>query len=116
MDGRDHSHGELIAFRHSVVKALADEPVMNMTVDAASNWVLERTPTHFQVSTFVYDALYLCLTAIPKRMIAANYSYGIERDEAKLRANNLDNRKWTNPLEVQCVSAPPGSIAVLSYF
>ena len=36
-------------------------------------------------------------------MIATNYSYGIERDEEMLKKNNLDHRKWTNPLEVQCV-------------
>ena len=38
-------------------------------------------------------------------MIASNYSYGIERDETQLRKNNLDQRKWTNPLEVQCVAS-----------
>lgn len=32
-----------------------------------------------------------------------NYSFGIERDEEALKRNNLDHRKWTNPLEVQCV-------------
>lgn len=30
-----------------------------------------------------------------------NYSYGIERDEAILKENDLDPRKWTNPLEVR---------------
>lgn len=37
-------------------------------------------------------------------MIAGNYSFGIERDVEKLKANNLDFRKWSNPLEIQCVS------------
>ena len=36
-------------------------------------------------------------------MLASNYSFGIERDEEKLKANNLDFTKWTNPLEVQYV-------------
>ena len=58
---------------------------MNMTADTTSTWLLAHTPTHFQ------------------KMIATNYSYGIERDEEKLKANNLDHRKWTNPLEVQYV-------------
>ena len=34
-------------------------------------------------------------------MLESNYSHGIERDVEKLKANNLDFRKWTNPLEVQ---------------
>ena len=36
-------------------------------------------------------------------MIATNYSFGIERDEEKLKENDLDHRKWSNPLEIQCV-------------
>ena len=40
-------------------------------------------------------------------MIASNYSFGIERDVEKLKANNLDFRKWSNPLEIQCVSRVP---------
>lgn len=36
-------------------------------------------------------------------MIANNYSYGIERDEEKLKDNNVDFTKWTNPLEIQYV-------------
>ena len=36
-------------------------------------------------------------------MMENNYSFGIERDVEQLKANNLDFRKWTNPLEVQCV-------------
>ena len=39
-------------------------------------------------------------------MIASNYSFGIERDVEKLKANNLDFRKWSNPLEVQLPRAP----------
>jgi phospholipid:diacylglycerol acyltransferase len=34
-------------------------------------------------------------------MIESNYSYGFESDEAVLKENNGDHRKWTNPLEVQ---------------
>jgi phospholipid:diacylglycerol acyltransferase len=36
-------------------------------------------------------------------MIATNYSFGFERDEEVLKKNDLDHRKWTNPLEVRCV-------------
>lgn len=39
-------------------------------------------------------------------MIETNFSFGIERDEAVLKANNADHRKWSNPLEVQLPFAP----------
>jgi phospholipid:diacylglycerol acyltransferase len=34
------------------------------------------------------------------------FSFGIERDEAVLKANNADHIKWSNPLEVQLPRAP----------
>lgn len=49
LDGKDHSHGELIAFRESVVKALENEHLSNLTAHTTSTWVLERTPSYFQV-------------------------------------------------------------------
>lgn len=36
-------------------------------------------------------------------MMEGNYSFGIERDVEKLKANNVDPTKWSNPLEVQSV-------------
>jgi phospholipid:diacylglycerol acyltransferase len=36
-------------------------------------------------------------------MIWTNYSFGIERNENVLKKNARDPRKWSNPLEVQCV-------------
>lgn len=38
-----------------------------------------------------------------QKMIATNYSYGIERDEEALKRNDLDHTKWTNPLEIRYV-------------
>jgi hypothetical protein len=49
LDERHHSHGELIAFRDTVVKSLGGEHLRNMTADSAGTWILEHTPTHFQV-------------------------------------------------------------------
>ncbi|EKM53495.1 uncharacterized protein PHACADRAFT_197922 [Phanerochaete carnosa HHB-10118-sp] len=92
IDERDHTHGELIAFRDSVIQAYGEGMLTNMTADSASSWILEHTPAQFQ------------------KMIATNYSYGIERDEEKLKANNLDYRTWTNPLEVQLPNAPTTKI------
>ncbi|KIP11356.1 hypothetical protein PHLGIDRAFT_21774 [Phlebiopsis gigantea 11061_1 CR5-6] len=91
VDNRNQTHGELIAFRETVVKALG-EHINNMTADTASNWILEHTPEHFQ------------------KMIATNYSYGIERDEESLKQNALDHTKWSNPLEVQLPNAPTTKI------
>ena len=63
-----------------------------MTASEASTWILERTPLSFQ------------------KMIATNYSWGIERVEDVLRENAKDHRKWTNPLEVQLPNAPTTKI------
>lgn len=41
-----------------------------------------------------------------QKMIATNFSFGIERDEEVLKANNADHTKWSNPLEVQLPHAP----------
>lgn len=37
-------------------------------------------------------------------MMETNYSFGIERDDEVLRKNDLDHRKWTNPLEIRYLS------------
>ncbi|KAJ6593573.1 phospholipid:diacylglycerol acyltransferase [Mycena capillaripes] len=88
-----HSHGELIAFRMpqpspSGSDAGVEAATRNMTADAAGSWILEHTPSSFQ------------------KMIATNFSFGIERDEKVLKANNADHTKWSNPLEVQLPHAP----------
>ncbi|KAH9895210.1 phospholipid:diacylglycerol acyltransferase [Cubamyces lactineus] len=84
-----HSHGALIAFRQNSPALESNENgLFNMTSNQAGTWILERTPESFQ------------------KMLASNYSFGIERDEEKLKANNLDFTKWTNPLEIQLPNAP----------
>ncbi|KAH7926940.1 Lecithin:cholesterol acyltransferase [Leucogyrophana mollusca] len=88
-----HTHGELIAFRKlqnlDPLSARGfDEVSKNMTADEAGTWILERTPSSFQ------------------KMIGTNYSFGIERDEAALKRNDLDHRKWSNPLETRLPNAP----------
>ena len=47
----------------------------------------------------------LVLTNLKKwqKMMATNYSFGIERDEEALKRNNFDHTKWSNPLEHRCV-------------
>ncbi|KAI9465682.1 phospholipid:diacylglycerol acyltransferase [Lactarius psammicola] len=60
----------------------------NLTADEAGPWILRHTPWTF------------------RRMIATNYSYGIERDEEALKRNDLDHTKWSNPLESRLPKAP----------
>lgn len=44
------SHGELILFRESAAAAEgAGSRLSNLTADEASTWILEHTPTQFQV-------------------------------------------------------------------
>jgi len=88
-DDADHSHGHFVAFRdlEASTKELHERTnpgVANLTAGDLTNWILESTPVSYQ------------------KMVASNYSFGLERDEKQLRANNHDFRKWTNPLEIQC--------------
>ncbi|EIW62959.1 LACT-domain-containing protein [Trametes versicolor FP-101664 SS1] len=88
LDNTTHSHGALISFRNNSVGIDGEDGLFNMTSTEAGTWILERTPTTFQ------------------KMLASNYSFGLERDVEKLKANNLDFTKWTNPLEIQLPYAP----------
>ncbi|KAG7449626.1 LACT-domain-containing protein [Guyanagaster necrorhizus] len=83
-----HSHGELIAFRESRMMSAGSDSVANMTSEQAGTWILQHTPATFQ------------------KMMATNYSVGIERDEANLKRNDGDHTKWSNPLEVRLPNAP----------
>lgn len=83
------------------MRAEGNSDLQNMTAESAGNWILERTPSHFQVGSESRASHARKSDNNFKKMIASNYSYGIERDEEKLKENNLDHRKWTNPLEIQ---------------
>ncbi|CDO75696.1 hypothetical protein BN946_scf184585.g9 [Trametes cinnabarina] len=83
LDNSTHSHGALISFRANSPATEGADGLFNMTSNQAGTWILERTPVSFQ------------------KMLETNYSFGIERDVEKLKANNLDFKKWTNPLEIQ---------------
>src|ERR1700676_4753592 len=45
-----------------------------------------------------------------QKMMATNYSFGIERNEEALKRNDFDHRKWTNPLEHRYASHIYGQI------
>lgn len=84
----------------------------NLTVNEAGPYVLTHTPPSFQ------------------RMMESNYSQGFETDVKKLKENGKDHRKvssiysahmekmsndrkWSNPLEVQLPDAPSMKIYCL---
>ena len=56
--GSTHTHGELIAFRQATAPSSGQdippgvEQTKNMTADDASTWILERTPSTFQVVSY----------------------------------------------------------------
>jgi phospholipid:diacylglycerol acyltransferase len=120
-----HTHGELISFRPAVPiprddKDVETPPFMqgeaqtaatqvarrnpapvskNLTADEAGVWILRHTPLTFRVDLILSSAPLILTTS--QKMIATNYSYGIEREEDVLRLNDLDHTKWTNPLEIR---------------
>lgn len=52
MSKSNFSHGDLIAFRKDILQAAGNEDLSSMTASDASSWILERTPSHFQVKSF----------------------------------------------------------------
>ncbi|KAF9039497.1 LACT-domain-containing protein [Hymenopellis radicata] len=86
-----HTHGELISFRdkQALEAASLGEDLSNMTSAQAGTWILQHTPSTFQ------------------KMMATNYSFGIERDEEALKRNDADPTKWTNPLKFGALPNAP---------
>ena len=60
----------------------------NLTINAAESYILNHVPPSYQ------------------RMIASNFSFGLERDPEVIAQNDNDHRKWANPLEVRLPNAP----------
>ncbi|KAL0568627.1 phospholipid:diacylglycerol acyltransferase [Marasmius crinis-equi] len=85
-----HTHGQLIAFRQDqeISSQNLVENTRNMSAEDSGVWILAHTPSAFQ------------------KMMATNYSFGIERNEEALTRNDLDHTKWMNPLEVRLPRAP----------
>ncbi|QRV83960.1 phospholipid: diacylglycerol acyltransferase [Ceratobasidium sp. AG-Ba] len=87
----EHSHARFFNFRSvpPAPQAQSGPGVPgNLSAAQAGDWVLGNTEDRWQ------------------RMMALNYSYGIERDEEQLKKNGDDHTKFSNPLEVQLPNAP----------
>ncbi|KAK1230496.1 phospholipid:diacylglycerol acyltransferase [Marasmius sp. AFHP31] len=85
-----HTHGQMIGFRQAqeISSQNLVENTRNMSAEDSGVWILAHTPSTFQ------------------KMMATNYSFGIERNEEALDRNDLDHTKWMNPLEVRLPRAP----------
>lgn len=79
------SYGQLLSFR---AEPGGYDPPSNLSTTAAYEFILEQSPAFF------------------RKMIESNYSNGFERVEENLIKNDLDHRKWTNPLETRLPYAP----------
>ncbi|KAH9973691.1 Lecithin:cholesterol acyltransferase-domain-containing protein [Lactifluus volemus] len=109
-----HTHGELISFRPAVPiprddKDVETPPFMQGEAQTAATQVARRNPAPVSKNLTADEAGVWILRHTPltfRKMIATNYSYGIEREEDVLRLNDLDHTKWTNPLEIRLPTAP----------
>ncbi|EST09937.1 Lecithin:cholesterol/phospholipid:diacylglycerol acyltransferase [Kalmanozyma brasiliensis GHG001] len=89
--GAEDTHGHIYSFRQPSADQhdLNEETVRtNLTATEAHNWMLQHAPSSFQ------------------KMLATNYSHGIERDADSLARNDADHTKWSNPLEATLPHAP----------
>lgn len=94
------TYGNLFTFRHADAepedsKLNVSTVSPNLTLSDAVPYILTHTSPDYQ------------------RMFESNYSTGFETNEKKLKANNKDHRKWSNPLEVQLPNAPSMKIYCL---
>ncbi|KAF8608141.1 LACT-domain-containing protein [Ceratobasidium sp. AG-I] len=87
----EHSHARFFNFRGSPpAEHVQSGPGLpgNLSAAQAGDWVLGNVEEGWQ------------------KMLARNYSYGIERDPERLARNDDDHTKFSNPLEVKLPNAP----------
>lgn len=71
-----------------------------MTAEDAGTFILEHTPSSFQVCR-KHTVLHRLLIVYNQKMLSTNYSNGIEKDDKVLKKNDGDHTKWSNPLEIR---------------
>ncbi|GAA98429.1 uncharacterized protein L969DRAFT_17065 [Mixia osmundae IAM 14324] len=90
------SNAYIYSFKQDAKSELSHENVRpNLTLDAAMTYLLQHSPDSYQ------------------KMLASNYSFGLERDVEQIKRNDRDPRTWSNPLEVRLPNAPSMSIYCL---
>ncbi|KAJ1325585.1 phospholipid:diacylglycerol acyltransferase [Microdochium nivale] len=83
--GQIHSYGSLLNFRKDLNGSIPDR---NLTVSGALDYIMKTTEDWYQ------------------DQLRGSYSQGVAHTAAEVAANELDNRKWTNPLESRLPLAP----------
>lgn len=98
-NSKHHSYGNIISFTKK--KEAAEEDNSNTTEKVVD----EDVVNNFSVNDSL-DLLYQTATPEYTQMLESNYSLGISVSKSELERNNLDHRKWSNPLESQLPIAP----------
>lgn len=83
-DSATFSSGSIIRFKDDASLVIPQ----NLTVDEVHSFLAAHSPASFQ------------------EMLLDHYSNGFERSTRQVKKNNLDSRKWSNPLEVSLPYAP----------
>lgn len=94
-----HSFGNIISFtkrKQNTTSETANETQKVVDEDAANNYSVDDS----------MDLLYQTANGEYTQMLESNYSMGISISKKELEKNNLDPRKWSNPLESQLPIAP----------
>ncbi|GAA5803772.1 hypothetical protein HPULCUR_009256 [Helicostylum pulchrum] len=105
-NSENHSYGNIVSFTkkkenitsessNQTEKVVDDEEVNNHSIENALDLL-------YQTSNIEYT-----------EMLATNFSFGISVSKKELEKNNLDPRKWSNPLESQLPIAPSMKIYCL---
>lgn len=85
LPGQENSFGSFLNFRQGVNWTV---PEKNMTVDGTMRYLLDSAEDWYQ------------------DQIRGSYSHGIARTTKEVEENELDPRKWINPLETRLPLAP----------
>ncbi|CAO3643569.1 unnamed protein product [Mucor hiemalis] len=98
-NAKSHSYGNIISFTKK--KQSTEDESSNTTEKVID----EDVVNNFGV-TDALDLLYSTANGEYTEMLASNYSMGFSASKKQLEKNNLDPRKWSNPLESQLPIAP----------
>ncbi|KAI8380476.1 Lecithin:cholesterol acyltransferase-domain-containing protein [Choanephora cucurbitarum] len=98
-----HSYGNIISFtKTNEEEATAEEKDKNKTTEKMVNKDVDQ---NYDVNSSI-DLLHQSASPEFSAMLQSNYSFGITTSIKQLKKNNLDHRKWSNPLESQLPIAP----------
>lgn len=92
---KDQSYGNIISFTKNTRQDMTEDK--NHTADKTTS---NEADANYSVEESL-ELLHQTATGNFTRMLETNYSYGISTSRKQLEKNNLDPRKWSNPLESQ---------------